>query len=197
MGKLAAIVLSITAIGWIGRGRWTDYGVTFRQRPGTGRRAAGLVLGTIGVLVALAIALAAAGVLTADDVRSETGAPFWEGLFFQFLLVGIAEELAYRGVLQSLLDGALAGTRRFCGADLGWGFAIAVLAFTFGHVLEARTLPTVRFVFNPAAFAMVPPFALLAGYLRSYTGSLLWPIVLHGLADGLGDVVGPAIAQHL
>ena len=196
-GKLTQIAICFLVVAWIGSSQWHRYGLRLSQDAGTGRRATMLAVALPITLFAGVLVLLVLGVVDKTTIIGLSyRAPFWEGLFFQFVLVGIAEELWFRGMLQSYLDQLLPGHVRVWGANLGWGFVLTALMFVLVHVIEARTGP-VRILTDTSSAIMVFPFAVIAGYLRSYTGSLLLPIVLHGLFDGLGDVVLPALAVRL
>jgi len=190
-GKTLVIMVSVLVVAWLGQRHWTQYGFTFRFRPNTRRRAFSIVLAVVVFQSALTIIVVKAGLLSQDDLIKRCAIsriPIWEVALFQFVVVALAEEFAVRGFLQTHLDDLFGARRKFWGADLGWGFVIVALVFTAVHMLEVRTWP-IRFVWNPSAAISVLPFALIAGYLRVYTGNLVGSILIHGLWNGLGQVV--------
>ena len=88
--------------------------------------------------------------------------------------VGLAEELLFRGLLQSDLTRALGWK---------WGVVLSSLMFAVMH-LTWRSIPELFFVF----FA-----SLILGYLYYKTKSLVAPIVMHGI----GNVILVAIMPYL
>ncbi len=197
-GKSLAILVALVAIAWLKRGTWRDYGLSWRLRRGTGRVTVLVLASFVALETGLAFGLVSAGVVKRSfylSMSCVSKMPLWEAAVFQFALVAVAEELVFRGFLQSYLDELLPGRRRLWGADLGWGFWIVLLVFAGAHVIEARTGP-LRLVTDPLWLLLGIPVTFAFGFLRSYTGAL-WPaIVLHGLWDGLGDVLFPELIRH-
>jgi len=95
-------------------------------------------------------------------------------LFYMLAFVGLAEELLFRGLLQTDLTRALGWK---------WGIVLASLMFAVMH-LTWRSIPELFFVF----FA-----SLILGYLYYKTKSLVAPIVMHGI----GNVILVAIMPYL
>lgn len=102
----------------------------------------------------------------------------WGGLF-----VALPEEWLYRGVLQPALDGPPRG--RLLGAEVGRGLVLAALLFGLAHGLY--DLAVHREVTTWRLLTAVP--ALLFGWLRARTGSVLVAASAHALADALERVV--------
>jgi len=197
-GKVLVIMLTVVAVAWIGRGRWTQYGITLRFRQGTVTRALIIVLGVVIFEIALAFLLVKTGIVSHQELQRQSAVgkmPLWQAALFQFVLVGIAEEFANRGFLQTHIDRLFGTTIRIWDAELGWGFLITALLFTAAHMLEARTWP-LHFIWMPEQFVFIFPFSLLVGYLRAYTGTLVPAILVHGMWDGMGDVVLPYLFLH-
>jgi membrane protease YdiL (CAAX protease family) len=86
--------------------------------------------------------------------------------------VGLSEELMFRGVLLSSLLGRL-GVRR----------AALVVAIAFGAIHSANALLTGDLGPAVAQSVMAVGMGLWAAAIRVRTGSLLLPVVLHGLWD--------------
>lgn len=106
-------------------------------------------------------------------------------VIYMFLLVGPAEEILFRGYIQSRLNGAFGQPRQFFGVRAGWGLLIASLAFGFWHVLN----PT---LFNPILGhyhlswqhgLWTFPLGLLLAFVRERTGSVFAPAILHGVIN--------------
>jgi membrane protease YdiL (CAAX protease family) len=88
----------------------------------------------------------------------------------QLLVVAVPEEFFYRGYLQSRLREAYPQGRIFLGARLGPAFFLTAILFAFGHLA----------VFQVWRLAVFFP-ALLFGWLRERTGTVLGASVLHAL----------------
>lgn len=91
-----------------------------------------------------------------------------EWLVDQTLVVALPEELFYRGYLQARLRDAWPGGRRLFGARLGKAFWATAALFALGHlaIFQAWRLS----VFFPA---------LLFGWIRERTGTVLGSTILH------------------
>jgi|SRR5579871_522242 membrane protease YdiL (CAAX protease family) len=113
-----------------------------------------------------------------------------ETLLFEFTMPGLAEELVFRGVFQSLLNEVFGQPWRFGGASFGWGAVLSTALFVVGHgAIFDRQLRLQTSIFA-MVFALPP--AVLLGWLRERTGSV-WPgILVHNLVDGL-----PLLASSL
>jgi len=109
--------------------------------------------------------------------------PDRETLLFELTLPGIAEELVFRGVFQSLLNEIFGRPWKIAGASFGWGAILTLALFGIGHgFLFDRSLHLETSLFG-VGFALIP--GALLGWLRERTGSV-WPgIVVHNLVDGL------------
>ena len=90
----------------------------------------------------------------------------------QFLVVALPEELFYRGYLQARLRDAWPGGRRFLGAQLGTAFWATQILFALGHLADPQ--PWRLGVFFPA---------LIFGWLRERTGSILPGTLFHALSN--------------
>lgn len=97
----------------------------------------------------------------------------WLHILDQFLVVSLPEEFFYRGYLQTLLTRAFGpGKLRVLGANLGWAFLATQLLFAFGHLAELHVWRLG--VFFPA---------LLFGWLRERTGSIVPGIIVHAISN--------------
>jgi membrane protease YdiL (CAAX protease family) len=104
------------------------------------------------------------------------GMPLADWVMYQFIGVGIFEELFFRGYIQTHLEDRATDKT----ATQFWIFwrPIVASAFLFGvaHVIVTQ---------NPMTFAVFFP-GLLFGWLRAKTGSLIAPICSHGTANVFG-----------
>jgi len=104
---------------------------------------------------------------------------FWMAALSQLVVVAIPEEVFYRGYLMGRLDQAWPARRHLWGAPLGWALVVQALLFGFGHFLVD---------WNPLRLAVAIP-ALLFGLVRSWSGSILAPVIFHVSANLLMTVV--------
>lgn len=91
--------------------------------------------------------------------------------FAQFLVVALPEEFFFRGFLQSELEGSRKRKWKILGAELGLGWIAASFIFALGHLALLAT---------PIRAAVVFP-ALLFGWVRARTKSVLYPAIMHTL----------------
>lgn len=93
---------------------------------------------------------------------------------YMTLFVGLGEELLFRGLIQRQLS-----------KIFGWKWALFGQAFIFMVMhLTWRSLPELGFTFV---------VGFLLGYIYYRTGSLMWPIILHGA----GNTVLVAVMPYL
>ncbi len=96
-----------------------------------------------------------------------------ESAFAQVVVVAIPEELFFRGYLQARFEQAWPAARRFAGGGVGRALVCSSLLFAISHVavdLDPRRLA----VFFPA---------LLFGWMRSATGSIVAGVAAHAAAN--------------
>jgi CAAX protease family protein len=147
-----------------------DLGLTLRQNPGSLKPA-------LLVLVLM-------GVWSAFIGMSYPEGPFDSGmLLYMAILPGMNEELVYRGLLLGTLDRVFRKSWIVFGGNLGWGAIITSLLFGLlhGFWFDAHLGLHIDFM------AVVFPGALgfVDAWLRERTGSLLMPILTHGVEDFL------------
>jgi membrane protease YdiL (CAAX protease family) len=138
-------------------------------------RAAAIVM----VLLLLYVVIRNAGLrwLNLGEVDSTPG---WAYLLYLATLPGIAEELAYRGVIQSHLNEIFPRKWKLAGANLGWGFAITAMLFWGIH---AFTVNAGEFTFRWQSLTMPFIVGLGLGWMRERTRSI-WPgVIAHNLVN--------------
>ena len=130
-------------------------------------------------IVALLIAAAVPAVVFSLGSRVRlTG----EGWAYLLVMPGLAEELLFRGLYQSLLNSALGRCWRFGGARFGWGLLITSVLFAGANGLVIVDSQLHTRIVLPAAIA---PFivSLVSGWVRERTNSV-WPSVFgHNLSN--------------
>lgn len=105
------------------------------------------------------------------------------------VLVGLGEELFYRGLLQSLLDRWLPPRWTLLGARLGWGWVGQAVLFGAAHALLS---PDPGSAVGWAVWTAVAGLAF--GWLKARSGTILAPALVHGVTDAIGLALVPALA---
>jgi len=113
-----------------------------------------------------------------------------ETLLFELTMPGIAEELVFRGVFQSLLNEVFHWPWKVRATRFGWGGLLTLALFVIGHgFIFDRRLHLQTSLFG-AAFALIP--GALLGWLRERTESV-WPCILvHNVIDGVPLIASAA-----
>lgn len=104
---------------------------------------------------------------------------FAEFCLIQVVVVALPEELFFRGFLLHLLEQRFPPRRRIWGGGVGIALVLSALAFAVIHIPKDG---------DPRALATFFP-ALLFGWMRSATGSILASTVTHGAANILVRVL--------
>ncbi len=94
----------------------------------------------------------------------------------QLIIIGLSEEVFFRGYLQSELDRYFGRPYLLWGARIGWGLLAAAILFGLCHVIHGD-ITRLRVAF----------FGLFAGWLRVRTDGIAAPAVYHGTANILYD----------
>lgn len=98
---------------------------------------------------------------------------FGNAILVQFLAIALPEEVFFRGYLQDRLNAVCGRPWRLWGAEIGPGLFLTALLFMLCHLLIAV---------NWVRLAIFFP-ALLFGWMRERTGSLLPPVLFHALSN--------------
>lgn len=110
--------------------------------------------------------------------------PDWTFVVSQFAGAALPEEIFYRGYLQSSFNRAWPGGRAVLGARIGKGLILTSVLFALGHVVIEPT---------PVRFGVFFP-SLIFGWLRERTGSVLAPVLFHGLSNLLMAALQSTVA---
>lgn len=129
-----------------------------------------------------------AGILLSIAVWSSfVGSHFPEGdldiatLVYLAVMPGLNEELVYRGVLPACLDRIFPKNWTFASAKIGWGAVISTILFGLLHGLwlDDHLVYHIEIVWiRNALFS-----GFIFTWLRERTGSLIMPIIAHGVWD--------------
>lgn len=146
------------------------YGLVLRFHPPslTGH----LRLGTAALVLYTAGSLLIVQVFQGQEVGFSIPQQWLSLLFSQLFAVAVPEEFFFRGYLQTTFNREFGTPYRLCGAHLGAGWLVQAGAFALCHLPQGSWV-SLRVFF----------FALLAGWLRDRSGSLLAPAVYHGLGN--------------
>lgn len=104
-------------------------------------------------------------------------------LFFSFVLVGLSEEIVFRGLFQTALARFWRGSVRLAGVEVPTAGLWAAAIFTIAHVSFTLAPPWIR---QADPRQLVLAFVLGIYYARAYrrTGSLLAPVLAHNAVNG-------------
>lgn len=170
-GKLYSFLL-VAALVLVIRGPLdrVTVGLTVRRRPGW-------------LLPSLLVLAALAGWATAVGLSSPKGP--WDPATLAYLAImpGLNEELVYRGALPALIDRLVPGRVDLLGAPIGWGLAATAVLFALLHGLWLDAEWSIHVDLIALRNAAVTGLAF--AWLRARTGSLLLPVLAHGLVDFL------------
>jgi uncharacterized protein len=97
----------------------------------------------------------------------------------QVLVIALPEELFFRGYLLGRLEALWPPRRRLGGAPVGRALLVSAALFALGHFLVD---------FNPQRLTVFFP-ALLFGWMRVRTGSIVPGTAYHALCNLLADVL--------
>ncbi len=101
-----------------------------------------------------------------------------------FLVIGLSEEVFFRGYLQTELNRSFGRPYVLWGARIGWGLLVASLLFGVCHVIYGD-LSRLRVAF----------FGLFAGWLRERTDGVVVPAAYHGMANVLYDFMQRSLTE--
>lgn len=103
----------------------------------------------------------------------------------QWLVVGLPEELFFRGFLLKKLEERFPPRRRLLGGGVGLALVLSALAFAVIHLPKEG---------DPRALATFFP-GLLFGWMRSATGSILASTIAHGGSNILARVLELVVSR--
>jgi len=130
-------------------------------------------------IIALLLALAVPAVFFILGARKRLDA---EGWVFLLIMPGLAEELVFRGVFQSLLNRVFGKPWRLAGAEFGWGLIITAILFAGSNGLVAVD-PQLHARIAPQAAIAPMMLSCVSGWVRERTNSV-WPSVFgHNLSN--------------
>jgi membrane protease YdiL (CAAX protease family) len=130
-------------------------------------------------IVALLVAMAVPVVFFMLGARKKLDG---EGWAFLLMMPGLAEELVFRGVYQSLLNRVFGKPWRLANAEFGWGLIVTAILFAGSNGLVAVDPQLHPRIVLSAAIAPVM-LSFVSGWVRERTDSV-WPSVFgHNLSN--------------
>ena len=168
-GALLSIVWPLLLVGLVPSVSLASIGVTSKFRPGW------FTPSMSGLLIAVAVP----SIFFALGSRLKLTT---EGWIYLSTMPGLAEELVFRGAIQSVLNRALPRSWHVAGATCGWGLVIAAVLFAGANGLVAvdpQLHPRIALQAGIAPLLM----SLVSGWVRERSDSI-WPSVLgHNLSN--------------
>jgi len=117
--------------------------------------------------------------LVSEPATPVPGAISAEWCAVQWLVVGLPEELFFRGFLLKKLEARFPPKRRWLGGGIGWALVLSAAAFALIHLPKDG---------DPRALATFFP-GLLFGWMRSATGSIFASTITHGASNILARMM--------
>jgi membrane protease YdiL (CAAX protease family) len=130
-------------------------------------------------IVAGLIALAVPAVFFVLGARKKLDA---EGWAFLLIMPGLAEELVFRGVYQSLLNRVFGKPWRLANAEFGWGLIVTAILFAGSNGLVGVDSQLHSHIVLHAAIAPVM-LSFVAGWIRERTDSIWLCVFGHNLSN--------------
>jgi CAAX protease family protein len=176
---LVQLLVALLLIGWLSKGRFGEYGLQWPK--GQSYAMAAIAWGFFfGVLMTIVDYFPQILAHTTPRDLPLTALNLAGWLSFEGLFVGFAEEIPFRGLMQTFLMKRTSGRVRFLKFDMHVAGVILALLFALAHVSN--------FWERPFWFALAQQgYALALGILYAYwyekSGSLLASIVGHNVGD--------------
>lgn len=179
INHVAMLVVALAIIALLGNGRFADYGLRWPKKKTY--VAAALTWGLLsGIWMTLVDYFPQITAHVPPEKLPLTALNIFGWLTFEGLFVGFAEEIPFRGLLQTFLMKRTSGRVRFLKYDMHVAGVILALLFALAHASNFWTRP-----FWAALGQQTYAFGLgiLYAYWYEKSGSLLAPIIGHNLGD--------------
>ena len=115
-------------------------------------------------------------------------------LVFESIVVGVSEELVFRGLVFGVLEPIYRKEIRFPGFTLSLAGVITALFFALAHI-GFQLSPFAITAFAPVQIFMAFALGIFYAVMRERTGSLLGPILAHNISDGWLSILYIVIQQ--
>ena len=104
-------------------------------------------------------------------------------LVFESIVVGISEELVFRGLVQGVLGPHFRKEIRFPGFSITLAGLMSAVFFALAHIGFSLSPFAITF-FAPMQIFIAFALGIFYAVLREQTGSLLGPVLAHNISDG-------------
>ena len=181
-------VIPFALICWITKGNLGEYGFNLRQLPPlfTHKRMFGLGV-LFGLLMSLRYIPSIVGGAPVEVPQPVSLGSILGNMTFQWVVVGVAEETMFRGLIQTYLMNNLSGHMEILGHELHIGTVIGAIFWGMFHFINVLVMPLGSVVF----FVVLTTIAgLFMGYAYQETGSLLTTVIVHNTIFGVPLTVG-------
>ena len=185
---LPQFAVGFAVICWLTRGRPGEYGLNLRQRSPQFTHWRMFGVGTLaGILMSLQYLRQIAQGMALDIPRPVTTCSILGNMTFQWIVVGLSEEILFRGLIQTHLMKHLEGQVEILGHSLHTGTVIGALFWGIFHLVNILVMPL-----GPVVFVVVltTVAGLAMGYAYQQTGSVLTTMIVHNTMFGFCLTVG-------
>jgi len=181
-------LIPFAVICWITKGRPGEYGFNLRQLPPLFTHGRMLGLGILfGLLMSLRYIPSIVRGVPVEIPQPVNLGSILGNLTFQWVVVGVAEETMFRGLIQTYLTNHLSGHVEMLGHDLHIGTLIGAVFWGMFHFINALVMPIGSVIFY---VVLTTAAGLGMGYAYQKTGSLLTTILVHNTMFGVPLSVG-------
>jgi len=175
-------------ICYITKGKIGKYGFNVKEKPPIFTHKRMLIIGIIfGLLMSLRYISQITKNIPLDIPMPVTFVSVVGNMTFQLIIVGVCEEIMFRGLIQTYLMNNLKGNVQMLGHDLHIGTVIGAIFWGGFHFINIIIMPL-----GPVIFFVILTTAigLLMGYAYQKTGSLLTTIIVHNTLFGVPLLIG-------
>jgi membrane protease YdiL (CAAX protease family) len=172
----------------ITKGRLETYGFNTRQKPPLFTHVRMLGLGVVfGLVMCVRYMPDLVRNQPLDIPRPATPFNVVGSLTFQWIVVGLAEETMFRGLIQTYLMNHLSGHAEILGHSIHAGTVVAAVVWGLFHFINILIMPAGSVLFTVAFTTLA---GLLMGFAYQETGSLVTTIIVHNTIFGVPLSVG-------
>jgi membrane protease YdiL (CAAX protease family) len=173
---------------WLSRGKPGEYGFNSSQKPPVFTHRRMFALGVVfGLVLSLKYVPQIVKGVPVDVPRPVTLASFLGHMSFQWIVVGLAEETMFRGLIQTYLMKSLDGHVRILGHELHMGTVAGAVIWGLFHFVNILVMPLGSVLFT---VALTTAAGLAMGYAYQETGSILTTIIVHNTIFGVPLTLG-------
>ncbi len=182
LAHVPQFVIPFALILVLSRGRLGTYGFNLNQKPPTFTHLRMLGLGVFfGALMSIQYILQAVRGLPLDVPQPVTPGNVIGHMTFQWIVVGLAEETMFRGLIQTYLMDHLRGHVYLIGHRLHMGTILGAILWGLFHFINILVMPLGPVLGTVILTTMA---GLLMGYAFQETRSLLTTIIIHNTLFG-------------